>query len=304
MMEIVNYVCLIVITILCLSHLALTSVKKGGAVGPSDYLCGDLKVMDSITWWYDWSLTLKEIKKDSGCANIEQFRQTFIPMIWGKHSAENATIYEEVKYVLGFNEPNHKKGSNITAAEAAAIWPEVERVGKGKILVSPSASGCNGGGSQCHGDAQEWFDEFFQLCTGCRVDYIATHAYHCNADTTMNYLKNIYQRYGKEIWFTEFACPNTDDPEKELEYMKEILPRLEAAPYIFRYSWFEFRLRSAGVFVSQAASLFKSNTSELTPLGQYYNNFTGETTGDSSGILSRLIHIVYFMFSTFNRLLW
>ncbi|KAL4223214.1 hypothetical protein ACF0H5_016686 [Mactra antiquata] len=300
----VLHVLKLAVTLALVKNLVLASVKKGGAVGPRDYLCDDLKVMDKITWWYDWGSTLKEIEEKSGCHNVEQYKPSFIPMLWGKHSLENATIYKEAQYILGFNEPNHRKQSNLTAAQAAALWPQIENLGKGKMLVSPSASGCGGGSKMCHGDVIEWFDVFFRLCTGCRVDYIATHAYHCKADTTMNYLNTIYQRYGKKIWLTEFACPHVLNPDRELEYMRELLPRLEAAPFVFRYSWFVFRIRSNGSFVNEAASLFKPNTSELTPLGQYYNSFTGEQTLEEQSFLFQIILRVRRMFMTAKNILF
>jgi hypothetical protein len=141
------------------------------------------------------------------------------------------SIYNESQYILGFNEPNHFKQSNLTALEAALLWPEIEKISGGRPLVSPSASPCGG---KCHGDTQEWFDLFFRYCNGCRVDYLATHAYNCEADSTMNFLYGLYIRYGRKIWLTEFACPYTSDPENEKKYMSQILPRLESAPFVFR----------------------------------------------------------------------
>ena len=102
------------------------------------------------------------------------------------------------------------------------------------MLVSPSASPPN---------AEDWFDQFFEFCDalGCRVDYIgqclmmshtlpfssfvfmdvvATHSYSGRADYDINYLNNIYKRYGKKIWFTEFALPSTMNQQDEMEYMQ------------------------------------------------------------------------------------
>jgi hypothetical protein len=39
--------------------------------------------------------------------------------------------------------------------------------------------------------------------------------------------------------------------------MREILPLLEAAPYVFRYAWFASRWMVAGVYVDKSASLLK-----------------------------------------------
>ena len=41
---------------------------------------------------------------------------------------------------------------------------------------------------------------------GCKIDYIATHCYSCTPSKTLAYLKEIYDRYGKKVWLTEFSC--------------------------------------------------------------------------------------------------
>ena len=137
------------------------------------------------------------------------------------------------RYILGFNEPNIHAASNVPARLAAEEWRNIERHSHGAKLVSPSASPCNKTG-KCISDVFDWFDEFFRICNGCRVDFIATHMYVCNADQLMSYLQSLYHKYHKKIWLTEFACPHTKDPNVQLRYMKEVLPRLEAAHYIYR----------------------------------------------------------------------
>ena len=70
----------------------------------------------------------------------------------------------------------------------------------------------------------------------------------------------MYNRYGKKIWLTEFACPMTNDPNTIKQYMQEVLPRLEAADYVDRYAWFASRFATQVpvlVFlISQLTSLF------------------------------------------------
>ena len=52
------------------------------------------------------------------------------------------------------------------------------------------------------------------------VDVAATQSYSGRADYDINYLNNIYKRYGKKIWFTEFALPSTMNQQDEMEYMQ------------------------------------------------------------------------------------
>jgi hypothetical protein len=151
-------------------------------------------------------------------------------MAWGLSS--QLVLHNNEKYCLAFNEPNHISQSDVTAQEAAAAWPELERRCKGAKLVSPSACIC---GEMCNDKPIHWFDTFFELCKDCRVDYIATHTFSCNANKVMKYLEDLYNRYGKLIWLTEFTCGQLDNIEIMKLFMKQILPRLEAAPYIFRF---------------------------------------------------------------------
>lgn len=154
-------------------------------------------------------------------------------MLWGAGKYfPNYNINNKSDYILGFNEPNHYGQSNITAARAASLWPDVEKIANGRLLVSPAAAPC--GGIHCHGNTEDWFDIFFELCKDCRVDYLATHVYFCNANKTMEFLLRLYEKYKREIWLTEFACPRTTNPAKQLLYMQELLPMLESAPFIFR----------------------------------------------------------------------
>jgi hypothetical protein len=74
------------------------------------------------------------------------------------------------------------------------------------------------------------------------------------------------------IWLTEFSCPEHPSAAFQLSYMKEVLPRLEAAPYVYRYSWFESRVSTTG-WIGREVSLLEQNSSQLTELGRFYMNF-------------------------------
>ena len=77
--------------------------------------------------------------------------------------------------VLGFNEPNLVVEANMSAQAAADAWPAFETAAQDDsvpIVVSPAMTYGN-----THPIA--WLDEFFNLCSGCRVDAIAVHSYTC-----------------------------------------------------------------------------------------------------------------------------
>jgi len=128
-------------------------------------------------------------------------------------------------FVLGFNEPDRADQANLTPQKAAQFWPKVEQLANGLPLVAPVTSGKN----------MQWLDEFIGNCTGCRFDYVAAHVYTCNVGDTMDYLQTLHNTYNKPVWLTEFACAGTFDVNVQLSYMQRVLPKLEAAPYVFRY---------------------------------------------------------------------
>merc|ERR1711928_251504 len=99
------------------------------------------------------------------------------------------------------------------------------------------------------------------------------------ADWDMQSINTIYQRWGKKVWFTEFARPTTRDPAMELEYMQAILPQLEAAESVHRYSWFVNRWpysaksNTSDWYLDKVISLQESDSNALTELGRYYDQF-------------------------------
>jgi hypothetical protein len=78
----------------------------------------------------------------------------------------------------------------------------------------------------------------------------------------MDYLQQIWNRYKKPIWLTEFACPQDKSADDQLQFMKAILPRLESASYVFRYSWFVSR-NTENLFTTKAVSLLHQNSQEM-----------------------------------------
>ncbi|XP_046551146.1 alkali-sensitive linkage protein 1-like [Haliotis rubra] len=246
---------------------ACGSAKKGVGIPSQGFRCEDLLAFPNVHWWYDW------FEQPTYQHNCKQNKAGRVPMIWGWRQNVDFPLHipSNAHYILGFNEPNFSIQANLSPQLAADHWRLIERAGQGKLLVSPAAAPCSGN-PICNYDGIQWFEEFFRHCAGCKVDYIATHAYWCSADTTMNYLQTLYNKFHKKIWLTEFACPSHNSVQDQLNYMKAILPRLEAASYVSRYAWFASRW-AGDSFVTQASSLLDQSTSTLTSLGKYYNNF-------------------------------
>ena len=112
----------------------------------------------------------------------------------------------------------------------------------------------------------------------------------------MNKLELLHQKYGKKIWLTEFAKCCTRDENEVINFMKvgftifksmlidqfqEIIPRLEAADYVHRYSWFITRYNDKIVtrmdgnntdwYLDKVNALFIEGSTELSQLGKLYN---------------------------------
>merc|ERR1712227_703237 len=202
---------------------APVSQRKEVCIAPEYYQCSDLSGFTGASWYYNWGIQPSPLDHPE-CAGVPVPESPeFVPMIWGWYGQQLPPL-PDYDTVLGFNEPNHASQANLSPEAAALGWMELQAAYPDKTLVSPSASP----GSY---HPEDWFEEFFAICEelGCRIDYLATHAYSGNAQHDMDYLNNLYQRHGRKIWFTEFAKPSTKDPAKELQYMKEILPYLETS---------------------------------------------------------------------------
>ena len=78
-------------------------------------------------WYYSWGRELREERPK----NVE-----FVPMFWGKWFKDDDIEYllnlknqNQIKFVLGFNEPDSLNQSNMSVDEAIALWPKLEAIG-------------------------------------------------------------------------------------------------------------------------------------------------------------------------------
>lgn len=196
-----------------------------------------------VAWWYNWAA-----QSPGGDARV-----AFVPMIWGGQSL-NQPVPKGSRYLLGFNEPDFKSQSNLTAQQAAAYWPTVEAkaLAAGVPVVSPGVQFCTSapGASQCSDpavtDPYAYLRDFFAACAGCTVDYIAVHAYECDLPSLRAYLEGGtdaggpqgFAQFGKPIWITELACDASHTLAEQKAYMQAVVPYLESSELVFRYAWF------------------------------------------------------------------
>jgi hypothetical protein len=240
---------------------ATTPGCKRGIAYPGQQLQA-AALSQGLSWWYNWGL-----QAQGSPAGV-----TFEPMVWGDgfDVAEAAqSIPEGAQYLLGFNEPNFFEQADLSAQEAAALWPQVEQIAaqRGLALVSPAVNFCGDDASKtgpCHDTSPfDYLEHFFDACSGCRVDFVAVHWYNCDGDSLQWYLGE-FKRFGRPIWLTEFACAYGGDSSVtgQEQYMREAIPLLEDDADVFRYAWF-----SADAIAE--ARLIEGDGA-LTELGQLY----------------------------------
>ena len=108
--------------------------------------------------------------------------------------------------ILGFNEPDHSKQSNLSVEEALENWHKL--VSKSQIVGAPAMAGnpING----------EWFPKFME--SKPKVDFITVHWYKgVNHKKFIADMEKIHDKYNKPIWITEFAPQNCSSSKNEPE---------------------------------------------------------------------------------------
>jgi hypothetical protein len=272
----------IIITICLVSTFTLQSqtrsFKRG--ISYSFPLAGDIEAMSKGLYWsYNWGQeTDEEIMKAH-----EDFGVEYIPMAWNGIDKDRIRkflqAHPDIKYILGFNEPNFKKEASMTPTQAAAKWHEIEEIADefGLKIVGPAvnyapAAGAVSEAGVVYTDPVQYLDDFFAACPDCRVDYIAVHCY-MNYSSSLEWYISRFKKYGKPIWLTEFcAWEDSIAEHAQKKYMVDAVNYLENDPDVYRYAWFIGRGMSDGYPYSQL--LHRRNEGELKELGEIFVNMS------------------------------
>ncbi|PSC75873.1 neutral sphingomyelinase [Micractinium conductrix] len=234
---------------------------RGGTTAAADGPCGlhkrgvgwgltvaEIGALNGLTWYYNWG---PHIGDNASAAAAAAAGLSFAPMQWGSWGIDQLAAQAQpgARVVLG----------------VGALWPRLQAAADalGVRLGSPAAAPC---GAEClEPDPFQWWDRFFALCKGCRVDFLATHLYSCNPTWLLAYLKQC-RKYGLPIWLTEFACSNPGGPDAvSWRFMARVLPLLDGDPWVARYAW--FALETSG-WLGSSNSLMNVTTSTLTDMGR------------------------------------
>lgn len=226
-----------------------------------------------VTWYYNWAVSHNLPSADG----ID-----FVPMAWSGVNADAIRRYceshPEVKYLLGFNEPNFTNQANLTPAEAAAMWPELQALARelGLKLVAPALNYSTG----TYASPSKWMDEFVALVGDDAFDFTAIHCYG-GLGVIKALATEFHEKYGKPVWLTEFCfwpggAGNVNvAPATQIASMIESVQWLEQTDFIYRYAWFmatgayDTEGRPNYGLVTTVGNL-SDYTYELTPQGYVY----------------------------------
>lgn len=248
--------------------------KKGIALAAEPYLRpADLLRTMNAHWYYDWT---PRPMKDSGDV-------AFVPMLSGAKTRLASDLQSlaarREPVLLGFNEPDLRGDAQMTADEAAALWPQL--VNDADRLGSPAASARH----------PEWLEQFMTQIDRrkLKVDFVAIHYYGPpDARAFLRIVDDAHAKYHRPVWITEFAvlnaqwqtAPDLYSPQDVLRFMQTVVPELKRRPYVERFAWWGF-----GKAAPEAlrASRFFEDDGSLTKLGHYYAKFESQATGKLCG---------------------
>ena len=238
-------------------------MSKKGLVYANDGTADDKVALVNAAWHYNWNTTLP--------ANVTV---PYIPMIWGLKSLSKIDPlmspidgYENV--LLGFNEPDGEKQSNISVDDAIANWPKL--MATGRRLGSPATA-------QNPTKDNSWLSQFMQKAkdNNYRVDFICVHWYAPpNPISFLNFIDSIYSQYGLPIFITEFCpadwkatmyVPAKYTAQDAINFMNTVIPELNKRPFVEKFTW---KTRPTSDINLGFAALFNDDGS-LTEVGKAY----------------------------------
>jgi len=242
--------------------MSMSSSKKG-LVYANDATVPTKLASVNAGWHYNWGYSIQE------SVNVP-----FVPMIWGlKTVPQTAGLAAEVPgfdhVLLGFNEPDGAKQSNVSVADAIAHWSSL--MATGRRLGSPATAGNPTA-------ANSWLSQFMAeaKAQNLRVDFICVHWYAPpHAKSFLAEIDAIYAQYGLPIWITEFSpadwsasatTPAKFTSQDAIDFMNQIVPELNSRPFVERFTW---KTRSTEDVNLGFAALFNDDGS-LTAVGEAY----------------------------------
>ena len=256
------------------SPTAAKSAKRGVAYDLAS--TADLAALSpGVSWWYNWGPVPNAALPGNATA---RYQMDYYPMLWnGDFQAATVEAFlaahRRIKYLLVLNEPNVGGQAYLTPQQAAGVWPQYEAVAAAAHvkLVGPQMTW---GTMPDYTDPVAWLDAFYAAYEAAnggrapRIDYLGFHWYDYGLDSQLARL----DKYGKQIWVTEFANWHGQDDGAQIDtlakqeaQMTAMVATCEQRSDVFRYAWFTGRWSPDPHYTSLLGA-----TGELTGLGQLY----------------------------------
>lgn len=227
------------------------SPRKGFAGGPgggAQSLTCELHDRLGLTWYYNWTT------RPSGCDT------PFVPMITTRRGGLSKAVIRErmtqlkadgYRTVLGFNEPDSSRQSDLSVGEALSLWPAMTSDASIRV-ASPAATG--------GGKGLDWMGRFMDgakarggVRAGYRFDILAAHRYgKCTVQGFSNWLDRLEsidvpgdegkpENRKTPIWITEFGCNDGASVRQRAEFLSGLDRMLrEDHPRVERFALFGY----------------------------------------------------------------
>jgi len=159
-------------------------------------------------------------------------------MLWGDKSVEDFRRLAQPGYaqiVLGFNEPNEPSQSNMSPGHAVELWwahiEPLKHQGYTKF-VAPACTNSPTG--------IQWMRDFMGACSGCKIDAVGVHFYGTSSQAMIDYLNQMHDTFGRNLWVTEFACQNFSGGaqcswDQIFSFMRTVTGFMDGQPWIEQY---------------------------------------------------------------------
>ncbi|CAI6098435.1 unnamed protein product [Clonostachys chloroleuca] len=186
---------------------------------------------------------------------------------WFDDQAQSSISSSSVGVAFSLNEPDNAAEGLVTPELAATLQVTHMVAMKEKTGVAISApSVTNGQGSD---QGLNWLQSFVTACKAtatCHYDFCNLHWYDYEAaeDSLFSNLKKAHEICGTPVWLTEFALLDGDD-QKVAEWIKKVIPQLDALDYVQGYAYF-----MAGNAYQEQFNLFNPDGVTLNKKGLAY----------------------------------
>lgn len=221
-----------------------------------------------VSWAYNWFYERQPVSPDF----LINSALTFIPTLWNDDpwrmsawpSKAQAAIDAGADVLFSFNEPDlcydgsacMSMNRSVTAYKSGMM----PFAGKARLGAPAVTNAGPPGGLQ-------YLEDFIGNCTGCQIDFINLHWYnnmyaYQYFKTYMTAAHNRFPNY--PIYITEFGDDSNSGDAQTQEFLRQVIPWLDATPWIERYSWF-------GNF---PGFLINANGTGMSAYGSVYNSYS------------------------------